>query len=281
MNYFEFYPGDYSRDTRHCSLAEHGAFLLLLSAYYATEKPLPADYVALYRICSAMTPEEQAAVRTVADAFFPLADDGLRHNKRADEEIPKALARIETARANGGRGGRPPKKPKENPAGFDPVNQDETQPVSGSKPSGVPAGKAPQTPYTKKEQEQDQEPPHTPRKRGDGGGRRLQVVKAEDRFAEFWQAYPRKVAKPAAEKAWRKVAGDADAIMAGLRRQSGCDDWQREGGRFIPHPATWLNGRRWEDDAGPVAVASSGYFKSAEAEDAFDRQMREIMAVAL
>ena len=154
MNYFEFYPGDYSRDTRHCSLAEHGAFLLLLSAYYATEKPLPADYVALYRICSAMTPDEQAAVRTVADAFFPQADDGLRHNKRADEEIPKALARIETARANGGRGGRPPKKPKENPAGFDPVSPDETQRVSGSEPSGQPAGKAPQTPYTNTEDQE-------------------------------------------------------------------------------------------------------------------------------
>ena len=43
MNYFEFYVGDYARDTRHCSLAEHGAFLMLLSAYYATEKPLPAS----------------------------------------------------------------------------------------------------------------------------------------------------------------------------------------------------------------------------------------------
>lgn len=166
MNYFEFYPGDYSRDTRHCSLAEHGAFLLLLSAYYATEKPLPADYVALYRICSAMTPDEQAAVRTVADAFFPLADDGLRHNKRADEEIPRALARIETARANGGKGGRPPKKPKGNPVGFDPVTQDETRRVSGSEPSGHPAGKAPQTPCTNKDQERmssDKPPTHDAR----------------------------------------------------------------------------------------------------------------------
>ncbi len=155
MNYFEFYPGDYSRDTRHCSLAEHGAFLLLLSAYYATEKPLPADYVALYRMCSAMSPEEQAAVRSVADAFFPVADDGLRHNSRADREIPKALARIDKARSNGKLGGRPPKKePSENPAGFDPVNPDETQRVSGMEPSGHPSGKAPHTPYTNQEKEQ-------------------------------------------------------------------------------------------------------------------------------
>lgn len=144
MNYFEFYVGDYARDTRHCSLAEHGAFLMLLSAYYATEKPLPADYVALYRICSAMAPEEQVAVRSVADAFFPVAPDGLRHNARADVEIVKALARIEKARTNGKRGGRPPKEPSGNPAGFDPVNLNETQPLTGMEP----AGKAPHTPYT-------------------------------------------------------------------------------------------------------------------------------------
>ena len=111
--------------------------------------------------------------------------------------------------------------------------------------------------------------------------RKLKAVPAEDRFAEFWQAYPRKVAKPAAEKAWRKVAAEADAIMAGLRRQAGCEQWAKDGGQFIPHPATWLNGRRWEDaPAAAVGVASS-YFKSADDEAAFDRQMREIMAVAL
>ena len=166
MNYFEFYVGDYARDTRHCSLAEHGAFLMLLSAYYATEKPLPADYVALYRICSAMAPEEQAAVRSVADAFFPVAADGLRHNARADIEIPKALARIEKARTNGKRGGRPPKEPSGNPAGFDPVNRNGTQPLTEPLTGIEPAGKAPHTPYTNKDQERmssDKPPTHDAR----------------------------------------------------------------------------------------------------------------------
>lgn len=107
--------------------------------------------------------------------------------------------------------------------------------------------------------EKDQEHPPTPRKRGEGVGsdRRLRAVPADDRFAEFWQAYPRKVAKPAAEKAWRKVAGEADAILAGLKRAIGCEQWAKDGGQFIPHPATWLNGRRWED--GEVAAPDAGY----------------------
>lgn len=85
--YFRMYPGDYRRDTSHLTLAEHGAYALLLCQYYATGKPLPADQQSLCRICSAQTPEEIAAVRTVADAFFAPNGDGLRHNKRADREL--------------------------------------------------------------------------------------------------------------------------------------------------------------------------------------------------
>lgn len=69
-------------------------------------------------------------------------------------------------------------------------------------------------------------------------------------FARFWSAYPRKTAKQAALKAFQKLAPDeallADMLSA-LDWQRTSDDWQREGGKFVPYPATWLNGRRWED----------------------------------
>lgn len=161
-----------------------------------------------------------------------------------------------------------------------------TPPAVPESASGTPladSGSAPSpSPSPSPKQEQELTPP-TPRKRGEGvvSDRRLKSVPAQDRFAEFWQAYPRKVAKPAAEKAWRKVAGEADAILAGLKRASGCEQWAKDGGQFIPHPATWLNGRRWEDAPEPVSAGGSSYFKSAEDEAAYDRQMREIMAVAL
>lgn len=74
---------------------------------------------------------------------------------------------------------------------------------------------------------------------------------ADDGFADFWEQYPKKVAKPAAEKAWRKAKPSKQLLadlMAGLERQKASADWQKDGGRFIPHPATWLNGRRWDDE---------------------------------
>ncbi len=95
INYFEFYPGDYRRDTSHLPLAEHGAYLMLMMAYYSTETPLPADSSALYRIAGAMTAGEQKAVRSVADQFFPVGEDGLRHSRRIDSEITKAAGRME------------------------------------------------------------------------------------------------------------------------------------------------------------------------------------------
>jgi len=70
----------------------------------------------LFVIVSATTSAEKAAVRKVSDRFFPILDDGLRHNLRADQEIAKAQRRIAAAKANGKKGGDPKKfKPNGEP----------------------------------------------------------------------------------------------------------------------------------------------------------------------
>lgn len=79
---------------------------------------------------------------------------------------------------------------------------------------------------------------------------------ADDGFANFWERYPKKVAKPQAQKAWKKInpVGPTLAdLMAALEQQKASSDWLKDGGQFIPHPATWLNGRRWEDKVQLVA----------------------------
>lgn len=94
MIYFEMYPGDYMRDTSRLSLSDHGAYLRLMLAYYAEEAPLPDAHGDLYVIAGATTAADKVAVRKVADRYFPVGDDGLRHNGRIDEEIAKAQERI-------------------------------------------------------------------------------------------------------------------------------------------------------------------------------------------
>jgi hypothetical protein len=52
-------------------------------------------------------------------------------------------------------------------------------------------------------------------------------------------------------KAWMKLKPDEELfekIMTGLSRWAKSTDWLRDDGQFIPYPATWLNGRRWEDE---------------------------------
>lgn len=76
------------------------------------------------------------------------------------------------------------------------------------------------------------------------------------RFADFWSAYPNKKGKQAAIKAWNKLRPDdklIDAILSAIRIQSLSDQWIKDDGQYIPMPATWLNGRRWEDQVGKKA----------------------------
>ena len=74
-----------------------------------------------------------------------------------------------------------------------------------------------------------------------------------DLFGEFWKAYPKKVGKDAARKAFAKrkpsKALCADMVAA-IAEQSQTDAWQKNGGQFIPHPSTWLNEGRWQDETG-------------------------------
>lgn len=70
-------------------------------------------------------------------------------------------------------------------------------------------------------------------------------------FEEFWARYPRKIAKGNARKAYEKALKLAshDEIMSGLEQFVKAAPWDDDI-RFCPHPATWLNGERWEDDFG-------------------------------
>lgn len=66
-------------------------------------------------------------------------------------------------------------------------------------------------------------------------------------FEDFWSAYPRKVAKADARKAWDRMRPPVDKILEALKWQRLTDQWQRDGGQFIPYPASYLRGERWED----------------------------------
>ncbi len=69
-------------------------------------------------------------------------------------------------------------------------------------------------------------------------------------FDDFWEAYPRKDARERAIRAWNKIKPSPlllAAMLAAITTQRQSRQWTRNDGEFIPQPATWLNGKLWEN----------------------------------
>lgn len=96
-------------------------------------------------------------------------------------------------------------------------------------------------------------------------------------FAEFWQTYPRRVAKKYAEQCWRRAVRDIakekkigqeaaarwlnDRVAAFAKSEAG------NRGEFVPHPSTWLNQGRYDDDLeawGGLAAAEKPKLRSVD-----------------
>lgn len=78
-------------------------------------------------------------------------------------------------------------------------------------------------------------------------------------FEEFWSIYPRKEAKKDAFKAWKKAKTmpDLEKTKVLIDQFKKSDRWTKDGGQFIPLPATWINGERWNDDLQPILSRSA------------------------
>jgi hypothetical protein len=91
-------------------------------------------------------------------------------------------------------------------------------------------------------------------------------------FDQFWTVYPRKAGKKAAQTAFMKACKSVDpnTIIEGAKRF--LTDPNRED-EFTPHPTTWINQGRWDDEPLPNrGVKSSGtrtYLEAAEELDTY------------
>ena len=78
-------------------------------------------------------------------------------------------------------------------------------------------------------------------------------------FERFWMCYPRKVGKDAAWSVWDRLKPDlalVDTMIAVVGRQCQSPQWLKDGGQYIPHPRTWLNQGRWQDEVGSAPPAA-------------------------
>ena len=108
-------------------------------------------------------------------------------------------------------------------------------------------------------------------------------------FERFWELYPRKEGKKAARKAWDKIRPGIELQMQirnALRQQKTSEQWTRDGGQYIPHPATWLNGERWKDEtvvparASPVRAVPAQLYGQRDYDGEQEAAMRRMIAGA-
>ena len=153
-------------------------------------------------------------------------------------EIDRDIATYNAKVANGNLGGRPAmKEPKETEENLNAKNKDKEKEI-------------------KKRVSKD-------------------TLKESAAFDTFWTAYPRHTNKKAAQQAFQKINPDADLLNIMLQSVAAwklSQQWTKDGGQYIPHAATWLNGRRWEDEV-PKAAPFTG--KQVSAQQYTQRQYTE------
>ena len=109
-----------------------------------------------------------------------------------------------------------------------------------------------------------------------------EVVCDDDRFAVFWERYPKKQNKVKAKAVWDKLAPDNELLrqmLTALDRQIQSSAWQVEGGRYIPSPISWLTQRRWEDEEVVLPATSGKENASFSTDEFFEAALRHSQAL--
>jgi hypothetical protein len=245
MRWSKFWWGDWQNDAalKMCSYAARGLWLEMLAIMHAAEQQgflLVNGRLPSPRQVAAITGgAEKEVVRLLAEleeaGVFSRDEAGVIFSRR----MVRDKAASEEGRANGSRGGNPAL-----------TSKDKTPPYGGGLTPPVDVGvklEAEAEAEEEAEEERKKDPP-TPRSRGAVRG---QAGIAG--FEEFWRHYPRRVAKGEAEKAWpaavKASGGDPGVVVDGLKIRLHITELfdPREDGRYIPHPATWLRRKGWED----------------------------------
>lgn len=88
---------------------------------------------------------------------------------------------------------------------------------------------------------------------------------APEGFETFWAEWPsggRKGGKAECLKVWRKdrLEGQALTIIAHVKAMKSSREWTKDGGEYVPAPAVYLRGKRWDGAEVGRSDVASGLF---------------------
>jgi len=257
--WFPFYPDAFTSDevVEAMNTLEVGAYILLLCKAWKSDPPgsLPDDDTVLARYAR-LDPQVWSAAKPRVMAAFNLGKDSRWHQKRLRNEYALASQRIRSLSERGKKGAS--KRWKTPSIDASAIAEAMAEACNGQCSSNAQAmlGICSSSFSSLSEEENKEEGG-----RGEGGGGDASAMPQPsdtDSFSVFWSAYPRKTNKEDARKAWKKLRAPPEllaVILAALEAHGRTEQWQKG---IIPHPSTWLNKRRWEDEVSPPCSAVPG-----------------------
>ena len=213
MHYYQYNIADYRKDTTHLSLLEHGCYRQLLDQYYLDEKPLPADEDKLFRLFNARTEDEKNAIKNVINDFWTKTEDGYVQG-RSKTEIKLYKDRLDLATKSANKRWAKGSMPTQCQPNANPLLTKELNNLITKQPNNLITNNI----YISKD------------------------------FDVFWQEYPKKKKKEDAKKAWDKIRPNIEVVLKALEWQKQSPEWFKQGGQFIPYPASWIRSHSWEDE---------------------------------
>jgi len=223
---FRFYPKDFLTSERQIAMsaAAAGVYIRLLCHCWLSDS-LPNDLAILAKL-SGVDDAEFATIWPLVSPSFLSNKVGRLVHPRLMHEQKKQLDYSKSQRTSGLRGAQKRWARHSDPIGVATDSPMAKNGSSSSFPSSFP-------------EEKTNTRPNDPAEDRDEG------------FDRFWALYPSKKGKKAAWQEWRRLKPSqtfADLILAAVQIQVRWPDWTRDGGRYIPNPATWLHQGRWDDE---------------------------------
>lgn len=215
--YFQLEPNAFLADIDFQAMTaqERGVYFTLILYLYANGGSVGVAKGTLYGLCNyGCDMLEWEQMWDNIKHKFTLNGNGEITHKRVSREIAEAEHRMQTAIESGLRGAD-----KRWGAHRKPIADKDRVPIAKKRKGKV--------------SKEKNTPPNPPRG-----------------FEAFWESYPRKIGKAKALSVWLKLNPSIELlgrILAAVRQQEKCEQWQKDSGQFIPHPATWLNQGRWDD----------------------------------
>ena len=216
---FQFYPKDFLTDEAVVLMSNEqiGAYIVLLCRAWLSPEGLPSSLDDLARLVK-VTPSRFGGIWAGISCKFQQHEDGRWFNHRL-EKIRKEQTAHRAERSESGKRGAA--KMWASRSHGSAIQQPLAIDGSSSSTASATAIKNKKDP----------------------------AADAADGFAEFWLGYPRKDNRKDAEKAWKALpASVRGAVMADVPQRRRSEAWTKDGGKFIPYAATYLRGRRWEDE---------------------------------